>query len=197
MANKIRDPFAYLHDLPMPRPFVWYGFVKLRRTIYSLASLMLLLVCVGGPMLYFVAELNGHPTTDRGKANQIALYFGALVVVAFVRYSYVLHKLWDDSKWLARNGRIEEANLLWVIKSEKRLVVTYRFWTPDGVEIQKETVIDADGNKPLAELKAGDVVPALYDTKSPRRRSMLWAEIERYVTQVEAPARRARVSQSV
>jgi len=111
-----------------------------------------------------------------------------LVVIAFVRYSYVLYKLWDESKWLARNGRIEEANLLWVIQSDKRLIVTYRFWSADGTEIQKETVIDADGIKPLAALKAGDVVPVLFDPRSPKRRSMLWAEIERYVTTVEPSA---------
>jgi hypothetical protein len=166
----------------MPRPFVWYRFIKVRRSMYGLASLGLLIVCVGIPLLYFGSQMQTSMHSNSLRPNQIALYFGALVVVSFVIYSYVLHKLWDESKWLARHGRIEEANLLWVIEADNRLVVTYRFWTPEGVEVNKETVIDADGKKPLAPLKAGDVAPVLYDPRGPRKRSMLWAEIERYVT---------------
>jgi hypothetical protein len=179
---KIKDPFLFLRDLSTPRPFNWYKFVEGRRRMYGWGSLALLLGCVVLPLLIGLSEIRNEYNFDKLRPNQIALYFGALVVVAFVRYSYVLHKLWDDSKWLARYGQIEEANLLWVIHSKDRLIVTYRFWTFQGKEVMKETVIDADGPNHLADLSAGDVVPVLFDPRSPRTRSMLWAEIERYVT---------------
>ncbi len=181
-TTKIKDPFAYLRGFAIPRPFGWYRYVEQRRAMYSVGSLVLLVVAVVFPLLIGLAEVRNEYSFDHLRPNQIALYFGALVVVAFVRYSYILHKLWDDSKWLSRYGQIEEANLLWVIRSKDRLIVTYRFWTYQGLEIVKETIIDADGPHALAPLAAGDVVPVLFDPRSPRQRSMLWAEIERYVT---------------
>jgi hypothetical protein len=187
------DPFDFLSDLALPRPMVWQSFVKARRYFYSFGAIGLLAVCIGLPLLLFIGEgREAQPSPlDHVRPGQVALYFGALVVVAFIRYAYVLFKLWDNSKWLAQYGSIAEANLLWVIRGENRLIVTYRFWTPTGVEVRKETVIDADGPIPLADLCAGDVVPVLYDLRGPKSRGMLWAEIERYVTLRESPRARS------
>jgi hypothetical protein len=197
-----RNPYEYLRDMPPPRPFVWFRYVEQRRFVYGVACVILLVLCVVIPLLYSLSEVRNEYSFDRIRPNQIALYFGALVVVAVVRYSYVLHKQWDDSKWLARYGRLEEANLLWVIRGRDRLVITYRFWTPRGEEVMKETVIDADGPAPLAALGAGDIAPVLYDPRSPHRRSMLWAEVERYVMisdrkQGRREARAASISASI
>ncbi len=177
----IRDPFALLRELPMPRPFAWYGFIRNRRMTYAFACLALLVCLVLLPLLYSMGQVHNQFNADRIKPNQVLLFFGALIVVALVRYTLALEHLWRDSRTLARYGRIEEANLLWVISNPQRVVATYRFWTLEGEEIVRETVIDADGPHPLAAMSAGDTVPVLYDTQNPKRRNMLWAEIERYV----------------
>jgi hypothetical protein len=184
VAAKKTNPvmsFEALAQITPTRPFGWYRFIETRRRIYMLASLLLLFVCVFVPLVYSLSQLHNEYTFDRIRPNQIALYFGALVVVAFVRYTYVLHKLWDESKWLARYGQLGEANLLWVIRGKQRMIVTYRFWTARGVEVMREAVIDEDGPGHLTPLAAGDVVPVMYDPRNPKQRNMLWAEIERYV----------------
>ena len=187
--SKSVDPFDLLRDISPTRPFGWLPFVNVRRYLYLFVALALLGLFIFLPASHYIGEAHATGQTDTSvHPNQITLYFGALVVVAFIRYAWVVFKLWDNSKWLARYGSVEEANLLWVIHGERRLIVTYRFWTPEGKEVQKETVIDADGPVPLADLSAGDVVPVLYDPHSPRRRNMLWAEIERYVTLSAAAA---------
>jgi hypothetical protein len=178
----IPDPFHFLANLKQPRQFVWYKFVPRKRSIYGWVAVAVLLLFVAVPLVVSLDQL--QRTFDPAKLRPlwITIIFGALVVVSLVTYLFSLNKLWEDSKWLARYGRIEEANLLWVIEAPGRLVVTYRYWTPDNVEVIKETAIDEDGPYPLAKLSGGDVVPVLYDPSSPAKRSLLWAEAERYVT---------------
>ena len=178
----IPDPFHFLANLPQPRPFVWYRFVPKKRNSYGWVALFVLLVSVIGPGLYSFQQLQRSYDANRMRPLWIVIIFGAMVVVSLVVYLLSLNKLWEDSKWLARYGRIDEANLLWVIEAPQRLIVTYRYWTPDNVEVIKETAIDADGPYPLAKLSGGDVVPVLYDPRYPKSRSLLWAEAERYVT---------------
>jgi hypothetical protein len=178
----ILDPFHFLANLPQPRPFVWYRFVPRKRNIYGWIAIAVLLVFVVVPLIISLQQLQRQFDPGRLRPLWIAIIFGALVVVALVIYLYSLNRLWEDSKWLARFGRIDEANLLWVIEAPQRLVVTYRFWTPEGVEIIRETAIDADGPYPLSKLSGGDVVPVLYDSRFPKKRNLLWAEVERYVT---------------
>ncbi len=178
----IPDPFHFLANLKLPRPFVWYKFVPRKRNTYGWVAIAVLLIFVITPLVISLEQISRKYDPQGMRPLWIEIIFGALVVVSLVTYLISLNKLWEDSKWLSRYGRIEEANLLWVIETPGRLVVTYRYWTPDNVEVIKETAIDADGAFPLAKLSGGDIVPVLYDPASPRKRSLLWAEAERYVT---------------
>ncbi len=179
-AAKIRDAFGTLANLPIPRPFVWYKFVSQRRVTYSMGSMIVLALFIF-LLFYCLGQVGSRMGSAEMRPYWIAVFFGALVVVALTRYTYMLSQLWDTSKSLSRYGRLGEANVLWVVASPQRLVLAYRFWTSDDVEIVKETVIDADGPFPLAQLAAGDIVPVLYDPRRARQRSMIWTEIERYM----------------
>ncbi len=192
-AAKIRDAFGTLAELPVPRPFVWYRFVSQRRITYTLGSLTVLALFIF-LLFYCLGQVGTRMGSSEMRPYWIAVFFGALVVVALTRYTYVLGQLWDTSKTLSRYGRLGEANILWVVASPQRLVLAYRFWTSDDVEIVKETVIDADGPYPLTQLAPGDIVPVLYDPRRARQRSMIWTEIERYMALRQKAARTSQTS---
>lgn len=171
----------WLHSLPFPRPFLWQPFVLVRRSIYTLVSLFMLMCCVGVPIYKFLGQMHTMEGANRMVSYQIALFFGALIVVAFVRISYAANKLFDDCKWLSRFGAVAEANLLWVLGDENGAVITYRFWDMQGHERQRETVVQPENGRKLPLLAAGDVIPVLFDPHRPDARNLLWVEITRYV----------------
>src|SRR5665213_1927236 len=118
----IPDPFYFLANLPQPRPFVWYRFVPRKRNVYGWAAILVLLLAVVGPLVYDLSAMQHQFDPAKLRPLWIAIIFGALVVVSLVVYLYSLNRLWEDSKWLARFGRIDEANLLWVIEAPQRLI---------------------------------------------------------------------------
>lgn len=113
---------------------------------------------------------------------QVALFFGALIVVAVVRVSMDTYRQFDDSKWLARYGMVAEANLLWVMNDGKSSLVSYKFWDHQNEEHEREVVINKDGPKDLPDFKPGGITAVLYDPRQAGKRQALWAEVSRYVT---------------
>jgi hypothetical protein len=176
------EDFAWLRSLKPPRPFVWLGLVYRRRFLYVLLALGLIAVFEGWPELMSLRHM-GYASSWRADIHveQVPLFMGMLIVVAFVGSCYALYKQYDDSKWLARYGEIGEANLLSVQHGGRQLLVTYRFWDFRGNEIDREVVIVAEKNE-LPRLCAGDIIPVLYDRARPAKRNLLWPEIIRYVT---------------
>ncbi len=183
----------WLNTLPYPRPFVWFRFVYWRRAVYGLVSILMLVGCVGLPLLNGLNQSHGVEPMSRLLTYQIAIFFGALIVFAFVRVSVNASKLFDDCKWLARFGAVGEANLLWVLGDEKSAVITYRFWDIHGRERQREAFISSESGKPLPKLAAGDVIAVLFDPHKPDNRNLLWIEIQRYVRLQQASPRATAV----
>jgi hypothetical protein len=141
----------------------------------------MLLLLVGVPLLYGLDQMTSTTTWEKMRPNQIALYLGAIVVVAYVLFVHSLFKLFDDVKWLGQRGAIAEANLLSVMRGPKKLIVSYRFWDDEGRERERDAVIDIIAESSLSELKAGMTVPILYDPAKPEHRNYLWAEAEIYL----------------
>ncbi|HEX5324060.1 MAG TPA: hypothetical protein VFW40_09755 [Capsulimonadaceae bacterium] len=175
------EDFAWLRSIPAPRPFVWQSLVYKRRAAYGLLALLLFVIFEGWPERMSLVHM-GYAGTWRQDIHldQVPLFMGMLVVVAFVGTCYALYKQYDDSKWLARNGEIGEANLLSVQNAGKQLLISYHFWDAKGNEIEREAIIASEKNE-LPDLCAGDIVPVLYDRARPARRNLLWPEIARYV----------------
>lgn len=174
------EDLAWLRSLPAPRSFVWLPIVKRRRAFYVLTALILIAVFEGWPELMTLMHMGSSVSWRDVHVQQVPLYMGMLVVVAFVGTCYALYKQFDDSKWLARYGEVTEANLLSVQRGGRQVLVTYRFWDSRGKEIEREAMITAEGREPLPELAAGDVIPVLYDRARPAR-NLLWPEMARYV----------------
>ena len=175
------EDFAWLRSLPTPRSFTWQPLVRRRRFLYILLALALIVVFEGWPERMILIHL-GYAGTWRQDihVDQVPLFLGMLVVVAFVGTCYALYKQYDDSKWLARYGEITEANLISVQHGGRQLLVNYRFWDSKGNEIEREALVTAEKDE-LPHLSAGDIVPVLYDRVRPAKRNLLWPEMNRYV----------------
>jgi len=171
----------WLNTLPYPRPFVWHRFVWWRRSVYGLMSILMLAGCVGYPLYTGLNQSHGMEPNSKVLTYQAAVFFGALVVFAFVRVSVQASRLFDDCKSLARFGAVGEANLLWVLGDGNSAVITYRFYDLHGRERQREAFISAETGQPLPQLAAGDVIPVLFDPHKPDQRNLLWIEVARYV----------------
>ena len=148
--------------------------------MYVLTALFLIIVFEGWPELMTLMHMGTGMSWKDVHVQQVPLYMGMLVVVAFVGTCYALYKQFDDSKWLARHGEIGEANLLAVQRGGRQLLVMYRFWDARGREYEREATITAEGKEVLPALGSGDIVPVLYDRLRPSR-NLLWPEISRYV----------------
>ena len=173
--------FAWLRSLSTPRPFVWLPLVYRRRFLYVVLALVLIVIFEGWPERMSLAHMSSSSSWRQDvHLEQVPLFMGMLIVVAFVGTCYALYKQYDDSKWLARHGEIAEANLLSVQHGGRQLMVTYRFWDAKGNEIEREAVI-AEEKGEMPQLTAGDIIPVLYDKTRPAKRNLLWPEIIRYV----------------
>lgn len=179
-TNESEEEISWLRSIATPRPFVWLSIVKRRRAMYVLTALLLIVVFEGWPELMTLMHMGTGVSWKDVHVQQVPLYMGMLVVVAFVGTCYALYKQFDDSKWLARFGEIGEANLLSVQRGGRQLMVVYRFWDARGKEYEREAVITAEGKEVLPPLGSGDIVPVLYDRGRPSR-NLLWPEIARYV----------------
>lgn len=179
-TNDSEEDLAWLRSIATPRPFVWLSIVKRRRAMYVLTALLLIVVFEGWPELMTLMHMGTGVSWKDVHVQQVPLYMGMLVVVAFVGTCYALYKQFDDSKWLARYGEVGEANLLSVQRGGRQLLVVYRFWDAHGKEYERETVVTAEGREVLPALGSGDIVPVLYDRARPSR-NLLWPEIARYV----------------
>ncbi|HEY3329949.1 MAG TPA: hypothetical protein VGK19_08020 [Capsulimonadaceae bacterium] len=183
----------WLNTLPYPRPFVWQRFVYWRRAVYGLVSIVMLIGCVGWPLYNGLDQAHGLEPMAKLLNSQVMIFFGALIVIAFVRVSVQANKLFDDCKSLSRFGAVGEANLLWVLGDEKSSLVTYRFFDLHGRERTREAFISAENGQSLPPLAAGDVIPVLFDPHKPDQRNLLWIEITRYV-RISASAQRAQAA---
>lgn len=175
------EELAWLRSIAMPRPFYWLPLVNRRRATYVFFALLLIAVFEGWPEAMTLMHMGTGTTWRDVHVEQVPLYMGMLVVVAFVGTCYALYKQFDDSKWLARRGEVAEANLLSVQEGDRQVLVSYRFWDDRGNEHEREATISQEGKRPLPALNAGDLIPVLYDKSSPARRNLLWPEIDRYV----------------
>ena len=182
MPTEPQAALEWLRQMATPRPLTWRPFVKRRRFWYGLAACFLLTFFVGLPIIWGMREIGESATQTHMRPNQIAVYFGALFVVAFIYYVWQMTKQYENAKWLARQGSVTEANLLLVLRGGRNLFVSYRFWDAQGRERERDAVIVPDSpEEDLPELQAGDIVPLLYDPQRPDQRNFLWAEVGRYV----------------
>jgi hypothetical protein len=189
VPSEAEDSYVWLRSLPFPRPLVWKTFIYRRRIWYGFLSLLLLLTAVGIPLFYGLQQMSSSTTADKTRPNQIALYLGAMIVVSYVVFVHSLFKQYDDLKWLGQRGSVTEANILAVFRNQHKLIVGYRFWDDQGREREREAVIDIDASHPVPELKAGMVIPLLYDPQKPEQRNYLWAEASIYLTlRLRAPS---------
>ena len=174
--------FEWLRQMKTPRPFDWQGFVRSRRFWYGIAAICLLGFFVGLPFSWGIKQAGESATGGHLKPNQIAMYFGALFVVGFIIFLAQLNKQYENARWLSRHGTLGEANLLLVLNGGRNLFVSYRFWDAQGNERERDAVIVPDSpDEELPVLKAGDLVPLLYDPENPDKRNFLWVEIAKYV----------------
>jgi hypothetical protein len=185
MQTVDQDPLSILRASRRPRHYGWYPFVQRRRQAYSFACLLLLCCFVMVPLADGWSKMSHGASWRYLEPIQVALFFGALTVVAFVRVVMGLYKQFDDSKWLARYGMVAEANLLWVLNDGKSLLVSYRFWDHQDIEHEAEVVITADGPTKLPALKPGSITAVLYDPRQAEKRHALWADVARYVTPLD------------
>jgi hypothetical protein len=181
--NDSESIFAWLHSMPSPRPLVWQKHVFRRRIWYGLLCILLLFILVGLPILYGLQQVSSTNAPEKVKPTQIALYLGAIVVVAYVMFVLSVFKIYDDVKWLGQRGAIAEANLLAVLRGRKKLIVSYRFWDGEGRERERDATIDIERIHPVTDLAAGMNVPILYDPLKPEQRNYLWAEAANYLVE--------------
>jgi hypothetical protein len=182
-VDKTDSVYVWLNSLPIPRPLTWRGDIYRRRYWYGFLCLLLLVLLVGVPHYYGLHQMQDEPTVEKLKPNQIPVALGALIVVSYVTFVLLLFKQYDDIKWLGQRGAITEANILAVYRSQRKLFVDYRFWDAEGREREREAVIDVDDSRPIPELKAGMIVPILFDQHKPEKRNYLWAEISSFLTE--------------
>ncbi len=182
IADDSEASLSWLRSLPNPRPLVWRSYIYRRRLWYGFLCLSVLLVAVGIPLYYGLQQMAETTTLEKLRPNQIALYLGAMVVVSYVLFVHSLFKQYDDLKWLGQRGTLTEANIQAVFRNHRKLIVGYRFYDDQGREREREAVIDIDPEHPLQPLKAGMVVPLLYDPLRSEHRNYLWAEASIYLT---------------
>lgn len=171
----------WLNTLPYPRPFFWQRYVYLRRAVYGLVTLLMLVGFVGVPFVNGLTQSHGPELSTKLVTYWTTIILGAFVVYAFARVSFNASRLFDDCKWLAQFGAVGEASLLWVLGNDKAVSITYSFYDLHGHERQRETVITTETGQPLPVLAAGDLAPVLFDPHKSDQRNMLWIEVSRFV----------------
>jgi len=171
----------WLNTLPYPRPFSWQRYVHLRRAVYGLITLLMLVGFVGVPFYNGLMHIRGVGPHQQLFRYWTTVIMGSVIVSAFALVSRNAGRLFDDCKWLARFGAVGEASLLWVLGSDKAINVTYCFYDIHGRERQREAYIVSEQGQPLPTLRAGDIVPVLFDPHQSDKRNMLWVEVARFV----------------
>jgi hypothetical protein len=173
----------WLNSLAIPRPLIWQSYVSRRRIWYGFLCLLLLVCAVLAPLIFFVKHMQEETNPEGFRPAQIALALGAGIVVSYVIFILSIFKQYDDIKWLGQRGLIAEANIFAVYRSNRKLMVGYRFWDEQGQEREREAIIDVDESRPILDLAPGMVVPLLYDQRKPEQRNYLWAEASNFLTE--------------